>query len=115
MLSCQFFFSDESNRSIIICKIVRHIHDFCTNAFLICPCLSHYKTLSKVFLASGKLWCFTSANGLNNLLYWNGILYTSFNSIYSADRIGVALANAFAPEGVFFTLWKNSFSEQTIH
>ena len=103
----QFFFTDKMNRCVIICKIVWHS----LNGFFYFCCIStffqNHKTLSGMFLSGSKIRIFSISHCLQRRLYRYGILLAIFYALYTTDRIGMSLADTFAPECIILSFWKN--------
>ncbi|MOA54041.1 hypothetical protein D3C78_1775950 [compost metagenome] len=67
-----------------------------------------------MLLAGRQFRIFAVAHSFNRSLARNGVLHARFNAGNPADSIGMALAYAFAPEGIFLALRQNRLRKKTI-
>ena len=65
---------------------------------------SYYIALPQMLFPGGQLGVFTCANLLHSLCYRNGILAAIHHTGNPANRIGMPLTDALAPEGIILSL-----------
>ena len=94
------FFRNEMDGRIIIREIIGHGLDLFLDPGQVCPLFRHDKAFSGVHVAGLEDRIFTLPDLLNRRLYRNGILPGVFDPADPADRIGMSLTDAPAPEGV---------------
>ena len=104
VIAFQFFFGDEMNRCVIIRKVVRHGLDLILDLCLIRSLFCHNKALSGVFFAGGQLWAAAASDCLQCTFNWDCVLSGILDALDPADRIGMSLADALAPECIIFAL-----------
>ena len=92
---------------VIIRKVIGHGLNLLFNPGQVRPFLGYYKTLPGMFLPGGQLGGSAALDSLHRLRYRNRILPCVFHPADPADGVGMALADAFAPEGIILAFRKD--------
>ena len=108
MISLQLFLCDEMYRGIIVCKIVRHGLDLFFDLCKICALFGNNEALSRMLLPGGQFRIFDASDRIEGLRYLNGILSGILYTLNPANRIGMTLTDALAPEGIILSFRQNT-------
>ncbi len=108
MVTGKFFFRNEMYRGIVLVKIVGHCLYVMLDLCKVCTLFGNNKTFSCVLLPGGKGGIFTVSYGCDGFGNGNGVLLAVLYAFNTADRIGVTLAYALAPEGLILSFGKNA-------
>ena len=114
MVCLKLLFRDEVYRGIVLVKVVGHGLDLMLDLCLVCAFLGHNPALSQVFLAGGQLRLVPLAHLIHGFFHRNRILNTSLHSGNPADRVGMSLAYALAPESIGFSVGENGLRVQPV-
>ena len=98
------------NRCIIIREVIGHRHDLPLDRLFIRALFGHYKAFSCMHLARRKFGSFPAPDRFQSALYRNRVLSRVLHALDTADRVGVALAYAFAPESIISSIRKDRLS-----
>ena len=110
MVLHQLFLADEMYSRVIFIKVIRHRLDFMFDLCRIGAVLEHHKALARMFLPRRQLRILTRTNSLQCALDWNRVLLRVFHARNAANRIGMPLTYALAPECLVFAGWQDSIA-----
>ena len=108
------FFRNEMDGRVIIREIIGHGLDLFLNPGQVCPLFRHDKAFSGVHVTGLKYRIFSLPDLLNRRLYRNGILSGVFDPADPADRVGMSLADAPAPEGIIGAFRQTGCRDHTV-
>ena len=104
VITFQFFFGNEMYGCVIFIEVVRHSLDLLLDTCKISTFLCYYETLSCVFLSGSKFRILSASYRFKRCFNRDRVLFAVFDTINTTDCIRVALAYAFAPECIIFTI-----------
>ena len=107
VLRLHLFFRDEGHGGVIVRKVVGHGLDRLFDRRLVRTFLCDDVALSGVHLACGQFRLLAASDSCESCFHRHGVLACVFHARNSADRIGVSLADAPAPEGVNLAVRKD--------
>ena len=114
MVALKFLLGDKVHCRVVIREIVRHRLDLALNALLVRAFLGHDEALAGVLFAGGQLGGFAIAHTLQRALHGDRILARVLHALNAADRVGMALAHALAPEGIARALREDCVGIETV-
>ena len=100
MVAVKLLLADKVHGRVVVREIVRHRDDRLFDGGKVRALLRDDKALARVLLARRKLRVFTGADALERALDRDRVLARVLHAGDAADRVGVALAHALAPERV---------------
>ena len=114
MVAIKLFLANEVHRDIVFVEVVRHLDDLLLHRLGICALLEHHPALAGVLLTRGQLRVAAGAHRLERGGHGDGVLARIGHAGDAAQRVGVSLGNAAAPEGVVRTLRQDAVGVQAV-
>lgn len=102
VITLEFFLADEVYGGIVIAEVVGHGLDFILNLCGIGAIFKDYEAFAGVLLAGGKLGIGSASDSFQGSIYGNRVLFGVLYAGNPANRVGMALTDALAPESIVF-------------
>ena len=109
-----FLGADEVHSGVVLVKVIGHGLDLVFDAGEIRAFFRDNKALAGVLLTGREFGVLTLADAVDRRLHGNGVLAGIKDALDPADRVGMALAYALAPEGVVLALGQDAVHVQAV-
>ena len=110
MISLHFFLTDEVDRRIVVTEVVWHGYDSLCHSLSIGTFFKDSKNFTRMFFPRRKFRVLAGTNRVKSGFHGNGVLLGVLDTGNAANRVTVALADAFAPEGIVLPYGKNGMA-----
>lgn len=110
MISLHFFLTDEVDRRIVVTEVVWHGYDSLCHSLSISTFFKDSKNFTRMFFPRRKFRVLAGTNRVKSGFHGNGVLLGVLDTGNAANRVTVALADAFAPEGIVLPYGKDGMA-----
>ena len=114
MVTVKLFLADEVHRDVVLVEVVRHLDDLLLHRLSVGALLEHHPALAGVLLARGQLRVAAGAHRIERGGHGDGVLARIGHAGDAAQRVGVSLGHAAAPERVVRALRQDAVGVQAV-
>ena len=114
VVAIEFFLADEVHRDVVLVEIVRHLDDLLLHRLGVGAFLEHHPALARVLLTRGQLRVAAGAHRIERGGHRDGVLARIGHAGDAAQRVGMSLGNAAAPERVVRALRQDAVGVQAV-
>ncbi len=115
MIGTHFLHGDELHGGVVIGKIIGHGLNSVLDGCLVGTLLGHHIAITGVLFPGSQIGGLAAANPIHGLRHRNRVLPAVQNAGNPANRVGMALADALAPEGIVLALGQDGGGIQPVH